>query len=142
MNSKTASKPRRPRRSRKEDNTVSVETEGNVVTLTSGRTVVSGVTPPKRKGGPGRHRTPTEFDDLIPEWNDGEWKFAEASDEDEMNQVYDDIRKAADYHNLGVTRTKAPEGPGVYFLIHEKLARGPRGKRKSETNGDSAEEVE
>lgn len=129
-----------------------------LTSLPSGRQVVIGVERPKRAGGAGRPRVPTEFDDLVLDWyrfyidaedKDKAWVEIPCNDEEDRRKVSNALRKAVDYQNefrdeedaLGVTRHPATSDDGRLLLVvqvHERLERGPKGPR-GESNGSVVE---
>lgn len=94
------------------------------------------------RSGAGKPRTPTEFDDLIPQWyEEGVVKRIPAQGDTEeelladLDTIYKEVAKAAALHNLGVRRKKEnnPNDPNftgynVYVEVGEKQA--SRGREK------------
>lgn len=84
-------------------------------------------------GGPGRSRVPTEFDDVVLDWyKEDDWKgIAATGDTDEARQedfeeIFKAVKRAADYHNLGIERLKDEENLQVWVNIRDKQSRGPK----------------
>jgi hypothetical protein len=117
----------------------------------TGREIVIGVERPKRAGGAGRPRIPTEFDDLIMGWyqlyldaedKDKAWVEIPCTDEEDRRKVGNEVRKAVDYQNdfrteedsLGVTRHPMERDGRLYLVVqvHERLERGPKGSANGE----------
>lgn len=89
--------------------------------------------------GRGRSRQPTEFDDLVLEWYEaGAWKGIPVNDEDDLESVYNQVKKAADFHNLGIDRQKDTTGDpmAVWVFVRDPQHRGPKvGSRKDPRTG-------
>lgn len=84
-------------------------------------------------GGPGRTRVATEFDDVVLEWyKEDDWKGIPASgDTDEekhadFENIFKAVKRAADFHELGIERLKDEENLTIWVNIRDKQSRGPR----------------
>lgn len=94
-------------------------------------------------GGPGRTRIATEFDDQVLDWyKSDEWHgVPSVGDTDEERRAdfeenYKAVKRAADYHELGVERIRDEDELVVWVNIRDKQARGPQigSIRDPETN--------
>lgn len=149
FSTRKSKKEQEPEMARNTDSTLDVQ--GDTIVLQSGRRVMTKVEKPVRPAGQGRPRIPTEFDDMIMDWyqlyldaedKDEAWVGIRCENEEDRTKVHNDLRKAADLHSKGITRSPGEDADGllVKVQVHEKLARGPRSKPVAENgNGEVAE---
>jgi hypothetical protein len=83
-------------------------------------------------GGPGRTRIPTEFDDQVLEWyKQDDWAGVSATGETDeekkadFEEIYKALKRAADFHELGIERIKDEDNYVVWVNIRDKQSRGP-----------------
>lgn len=119
----------------------------NAATL-DGREILSGPRPSHlssvgHAGGPGRTRVATEFDDQVLEWyKDDQWKGIPSKGDTDEEQAKDfeenfkAVKRAADFHGLGIERIKDEENKVIWVNIRDKQSRGPQvgSIRDPETN--------
>lgn len=132
--------------------TATVETDAPTITP-SGRKIEVREDKPRHlsaHSGPGRTRQPTEFDDLIPEWYEADKWFkipaeGETTEEqlEDLALVHKAVYRAAQLHDLGVTRLKEDDptrddfaGYGVWIFVRPKQVR----KAKTDTTDDETNE--
>jgi hypothetical protein len=120
----------------------------NSATIEDSREILSGPRPSHlsnvgHAGGPGRSRVATEFDDQVLEWyKDDQWKGIASKGETDEEKAHDfeenfkAVKRAADFHGLGIERIRDEENKVVWVNIRDKQSRGPQpgSIRDPETN--------